>query len=169
MSSEKEVYRGKFLNVFERVIDNDVYEIAKLRSAVIIFAKNSEGKLLFVKEYRPHEEPKIRLKPVTGFIDDGDEWLETAHRELREEAGLVAKDIKLIRHIPVSGSVQTDKYFVLATQLSKDPQPLANPDGDVIKEIMYLDIKEAINLSVSGEMTLTFDSLGLFLIKELGL
>ncbi len=169
MPIENEIYQGKYLQVVEKIIDDEIYEIAKLRPAVIILAKNNEGNFLFIKEFRPHETPKLRLKPVTGFIDDKDQWHETAHRELREEVGLIAQEIKLIRHIPVTGSVHTDKYFVIATGLSDDPEPIINPDGDVIKEIMYLNIEEAIEMSLSGEMPITFDSLGLFFLKELKL
>lgn len=166
MSSEKVVYQGKYLKLTEKMIGNDLYELAHLRPAVIIFAKNTEGNFLFIKEVRPHETPSLRLKPVTGFIDDGDDWLVTAKRELREEVGLVAKHFELFQHMPITSSIVTDKYFVIATELSQDPSPLTNPDGDVIREKLYLSLDEAIALTTSGEMTLTTDSLGLFLLRE---
>lgn len=165
-SMEKTVYQGQYLRVSERVIGDDIYELAHVRPAVIIYARNDDGKFLFVREHRPHETPAVRLKPVTGFIDDGDDWLKTAQKELREEAGLVAKKFELYCHLPLTGSIVTDKYFILATGLSPDPQPLINPDGDVIEEIVYLDLADAISMTVNAQMPLTTDSLGLFLIKE---
>lgn len=166
MSAERIVYQGKYLKLTEKMIGNDLYELAHLRPAVIIFAKNSDGKFLFIKEVRPHESPSLRLKPVTGFIDDGDDWLTTVKRELREEVGLVAQNFELFQHMPITSSIVTDKYFVIATELSNDPNPLTNPDGDVVREKLYLSLDEAIALTTSGEMTLTTDSLGLFLLRE---
>lgn len=166
MSSEKIVYQGNYLKLTEKMIGNDLYELAHLRAAVIIFAKNSEGKFLFIKEVRPHETPSLRLKPVTGFIDDGDDWLATAKRELREEVGLVAKHFELFQHMPITSSIITDKYFVIASELSDDPNPLKNPDGDVVREKLYLELDKAIAMTTSGEMTLTTDSLGLFILRE---
>lgn len=166
MSAERIVYQGKYLKLTEKMIGNDLYELAHLRPAVIIFAKNSDGKFLFIKEVRPHESPSLRLKPVTGFIDDGDDWLTTVKRELREEVGLVAQNFELFQHMPITSSIVTDKYFVIATELSNDPNPLTNPDDDVVREKLYLSLDEAIALTTSGEMTLTTDSLGLFLLRE---
>tara|TARA_R110000868_G_scaffold164359_15_gene396924 strand:- start:823 stop:1356 length:534 start_codon:yes stop_codon:yes gene_type:complete len=169
MKAEKTIYKGTYLKLTERVIGDQVFETAHLRGAVIVFAKNSDGKFLFIKEQRPHENQKVRLKPVTGFIDDGDDWLTTAKKELREEACLIAQNLELIRHIPVSGSIVTDKYFVIATDLTPDPEPISNPDGDVIEELIYLDLEQAIAMTITNEMPLVFDSLGLFLLKELKL
>lgn len=169
MTKAKTIYQGQYVKLVEKIIASEVYELVELRPAVIVLAKDQSGKFLFVKEFRPHETPQLRLKPVTGFIDDGDDWLITAHKELREEAGLKASRIELIRQLPLSGSVNTTKYFVLAQDLSPDLNPIENPDGDVIKEIMYLSIEEAIELTLKGDMPLVFDSLGLFLIKELKL
>ncbi len=169
VTKAKTIYQGQYVKLEEKIIQEAVYELVHLRGAVIVFAKDEAGKFLFIKEHRPHETPHLRLKPVTGFIDDGDDWLKTAHKELREEAGLIAGNIQLIRHLPLTGSVSTDKYFAIATDLSKDQSPIANPDGDVIKEIMYLSLEEAIELTLKGDMPLVFDSLGLFLIKELKL
>jgi len=169
MIKAKTIYHGQYLKLEEKVLHQEVYELVHLRAAVTVFAKNEQGKFLFIREFRPHESPPLRLKPVTGFIDDGDDWLKTAHKELREEVGLIAGNIQLIRHLPVTGSLSTDKYFSLATQLSKDLEPISNPDGDVIKEIMYLSLEEAIELTLKGDMPLVFDSLGLFLLKELKL
>lgn len=169
MANAKTIYQGQYVQLQEKILHDEVYELVHLRAAVIVFARNDQGKFLFIRELRPHENPSIRLKPVTGFIDDGDDWLTTAHKELREEANLVSGNIELIRHLPITGSVSTDKYFALATQLSKDLEPISNPDGDVIKEIMYLSLEEAIELTLTGDMPLVFDSLGLFLLKELKL
>lgn len=166
MNETKEIYQGKYLQVHERIINGETYELAQLRAAVIIFAKDEQDRILFIREKRPHETPSSRLKPVTGFIDDGDDWLKTAQKELREEAGLVAQSYELIRHIPITGSITTDKYFVLAKGLTSDPNPIPNPDGDVIEECVYIDIEQAVKMTVTGEIPLVFDSIGLFLIKE---
>lgn len=169
MSEEKTVYHGRFLRVSERLINGEVYELAHLRGAAIIYARNKEGNFLFVRERRPHETPNVRLKPVTGFIDEGETWQSTAARELREEIGMTANKLELIRHLPLRGSFNTDKFFILAQDLVTDPNPIPNPDGDVIEEVIELSLEQAINKTIAGEIPMTADSLGLFLIKEMSL
>lgn len=169
MAKSKVIYHGNYLHVSEQLINNDVYELAQLRAAVVLFARNSDGEYLFIREHRPHETPNLRLKPVTGFIDDNEDWLTTAKRELREETGFTATDFKLFRHLQSTGSIRHEKFFVLVEGLTEDQNPLKNPDGDVIEEIVFLKLDQAIELTLCDEMKLTTDSLGLFLLKEMKL
>ena len=82
MSSEKLVYKGKFIQVGEEEIDGLVWEKVYLNDGVIIYPITEEGKIFLIKEKRPHEDKAVRLKFVTGLIDkDEDDPLLTANRE----------------------------------------------------------------------------------------
>lgn len=161
----KEVYSGKYvLKVTEETINGDIYEKAYTRKAVITFPVDKDGKILIIKEKRPHELTPYRWKPVTGFLEDDETWKDNASKELQEEAGYTAKTFELIGEAHHNGTLNTSRYFVLAKGLTHDPIP--NPDGDVIMEIKAFSIEELIQMNLSGEIPMFFDNLGFFLLKE---
>ena len=161
----KEVYKGNYvLKVTEEEIGGDIYEKAYTRKAVVTFPVTPDGKILIMKEKRPHETTPYRWKPVTGFLEDGETWLENAEKELQEEAGYKASTFELIGEAHHNGTLNTSRYFVLAKNLVHDPIP--NPDGDVVMELKSFTIDELIEMNLSGEIPMFFDNLGFFLLKE---
>ena len=121
-------------------------------------------KILLIKEKRPHEDPPVRWKPVTGFLEPNSDWKKDTQRELQEEIGMKAQALELIHHLEQRGTLNIDKFFVLAHGLEKSKLP--NPDGDVIEEVKAFSVKEIIELSLQGEIVLNFDTLGLFLLER---
>ena len=161
----KTVYTGNYvLKVTEEVINGDVYEKTYTREAVITFPVDKDGKILIIKEKRPHETTPHRWKPVTGFLEDNETWQENASKELQEEAGYRAESFELIGEARHNGTLNTARYFVLAKGLTHDPIP--NPDGDVIMEIKAFTLEELIDMNLSGKIPMFFDNLGFFLLKE---
>lgn len=164
MNKEITRYTGSFLTVTEEVIGDQLFERAYLRGAEIIFPINDDGKIILILEERPHETPKLRLKPVTGFFEDGLTWQENVQKELQEEIGYKAGELELIKEVSITGSFNMNKRIVLARNLT--PSKLPNPDGDVIREIKAYGIEEIISMIMKNEMSFTFDSLCFFYIRE---
>lgn len=163
--SETPQYEGHYIRLTEEEINGDVYERAYIRGAVIIFVQDSDGQFIFIKEKRPHEETKIRIKPVTGFLEDELSWQENAQKELQEEIGFKASSLQLIAHIRNTGSVNVSKYFVLARGLT--PSKLdTGDDEDQILGTIKMELSHYIEKSVSGEIVCNFDSLGAFLLQN---
>jgi ADP-ribose pyrophosphatase len=63
------------------------HEIARTRAAVAIVALDSEGRIVLVRQRRPAVDADVLELPA-GLIDEGEEPLASAQRELREETGL---------------------------------------------------------------------------------
>lgn len=166
MQSSKVIYQGKYLQKVEEIqIGDSLYEKAYIRGAVIVFAQDSDGQWIFIEEKRPHEEITQRIKPVTGFIDDGMDWKETAQKELQEEIGYGAKSLDLIHHVRHSSTVTVSKYFVLARDLY--PSKLdSGDDEDQILKTIHMPIETYIEKTLTDEYPCNFDSLGVFLLKE---
>jgi ADP-ribose pyrophosphatase YjhB (NUDIX family) len=148
---EHTVYRGKFIRVTEDIIDGTLYERAYIRDSVTIFAVDDDKNLYFIREKRPHETPPERWKAVTGFLEEGETVEENANRELQEEIGKRAGEIRLLLSVRHSGTINLTQHFVLARKLEN--RKLPNPDGeDSILEIRTLSLKEAVAWSLDGRL-----------------
>jgi ADP-ribose pyrophosphatase len=67
-------------------VDGDV-EIARTPAAVTVVAVDADGRIVLVRQPRP-AAGKPLLELPAGLIDEGEEPLTSAQRELREETGL---------------------------------------------------------------------------------
>ncbi len=163
--NEKTFYDGKYIKLTELYVDDVIYEKAYIKGAVIVFPMEEDGRIYFIKEVRPHEEIKERWKPVTGFLEDDLSWEENSQKELQEEIGKKAQDLILLSHVKNRGSVNVDKYFVLARGLSDSKIFHADDEGLILEKKLFT-VDELIEKTMSGEVYFNFDSLGLFLLKN---
>lgn len=167
---EKEVYNGKIIRVTEEKIGDIVWERAYLPDGVIIFPITDDGKILFVKEKRPHENPPVRIKPVSGILEhEKGTPLENAQREMQEEIGYKALDMKELWKQRATGTVNNEQYYFVARNLV--PSKLPNPDGeDTIIEVISFSPEELLQILMKDEIRWSMSTLGVFrLLKELGI
>lgn len=163
---EQYKYIGKYLKVSELEIENHIWEKVYLSSGVIIFPFNEKGQLLIIKEKRPHEKKGERLKFISGHLEEGEDVLETANRELQEEVGFKADVLNVFHEHHSNGTVNNSLYFVLAKGLTKSKLP--NPDGeDTIIEQFYIDLEELKEKLFNEEIPFSFSALGLFKLDYL--
>ena len=99
--SKNIVYKGKILNLrSDDVILPDGKETKreivehKGGSAVLV---EKDGKILFVKQFR-YAYKKELLEIPAGKLDEGEDPMVTARRELEEECGIIA-DMEFIREV----------------------------------------------------------------------
>lgn len=148
---ERTAYKGNFIRVTEETIDGSLYERAYVRDSVTVFAVDEDKNLFFIREKRPHETPPERWKAVTGFLEEGETVEDNANRELQEEIGKRAGELRLLLSIRHSGTINLTQHFVLARRLENHKLP--NPDGeDSILEITKLSLKEAVAWTLDGRL-----------------
>ncbi len=163
---EKMIYQGKFIQVSEEKIANNLWERVYLRDGVLIFPLDHNQNILMIEERRPHEKNPIRLKFVTGLIDDGEEALETAKRELQEEIGLKPNKLEILFSKESNGTVNNKFYQILATDLVESKLP--NPDGeDTIVSVKAFSISEVERMFDDGTLELGLPYIGLLKLKKL--
>ncbi len=166
---ENEIYVGKIIKVTEEMINGITWERAYLPNGVIVFPITGDGKIILVKEKRPHENPPLRIKPVSGILETSlGSPEENAKREMQEEIGLNSNRIELLWTLKSSGTVNNEQHFFVARELF--PSKLPNPDGeDTIQEILEFSPNELLELLLQDKLKWSMSTLGIFrLLQHLG-
>lgn len=166
---EKEVYKGNIVQVTEEKIGNVNWERVYVPNGVIVFPIDHEGRILLIEERRPHENPPVRIKPVSGILEsDKGSPLENAQREMQEEIGLKALDMEFLWTMKGTGTINHEQHFFIARNLV--PSKLPNPDGEEsIMGIVPFTPDELFQKLMKDELKWSMSTLGVFrLLKHLG-
>ena len=167
--SSDRIYTGKVisLKVDTVEIDNKGYkkrEIVEHPGAVAIVAITEDNKVVLVKQFRKPIEQVIWELPA-GKLEIGESPKECAIRELKEETGYSAKNLKLLHKFFTSAGFSNQKiYIFLATGLTKGEPDF---DDDEFIEKYEIDINEAQNMVIKNEIEDAKTSIGILLAKEL--
>jgi ADP-ribose pyrophosphatase len=131
--SSKKVYDGA---IFELVVEQwgeNEREIVVHPGSVAIVAVDREGYVTLVRQFREPARTEL-LEIPAGVIDDGEEALAAAQRELQEECGLTGGDW---RHLggfwTTPGFVRERMELFVATGLDRGE---ADPDDDEEVELV---------------------------------
>ena len=160
-------YQGNYMKVTEELIDGNNWERCYLRDGVIIYAIDNDGKFILIREKRPHELEKIRLRFVAGHLEPGLTVLENANKELREEIGLRANKLEQFFELRSSGTVNNSVSFVIARDFVEDKIP--NPDGDVIVSIEKFTYDELMQKILNDELRWSTAVLGFLRLHHMKL
>ncbi len=136
----KIIHQGKYLTMSTEEISGHLYERVIMRPGIAILPIKDD-KIMFIKEYRPHEGTSS-LRLLGGWIDkEGKTTLEIAQEELKEEASMKAEKWKLFYQYDTTNfTVEERKSYFVAENLQK-LSPQQNPDNDTVEEIIFLNEK----------------------------
>jgi ADP-ribose pyrophosphatase len=125
------------------------FDIVEHHGSVVLLPINEKGEILFVRQYR-HAAAKDLLELPAGTLDKGEEPLACALREIREETGMAAGQMKEIGQFYLAPGYSTELMVVyLATDLRYDP---LDPDADEFLQVEAISIKKALRMAENGEM-----------------
>ncbi|MCH7910903.1 MAG: NUDIX hydrolase [Candidatus Hydrogenedentes bacterium] len=105
----------------------------------------------------PVSDGRIRLGDSRGGSDPGEDPLETAKRELREEAGLAAKQwAPLGGEIHLSNCISSEvgRLYIACDLIEVAPEP----DGTEVLQIKKIPFAEALEMVDAGEIETGFDN-----------
>ena len=147
MGERRHLYRGRILNL---ALEDEFYEIIEHRDAVSILAEEG-GRVLFVRQYRPAIGGDTLELPA-GLIEDGEQPLEAAQRELADEAQLTG-DLELLTQFYVSpGFCNENVYLFRASALR--PQA-ATPDDDEDLTVVWASPLAVLEQARNGQIALS--------------
>lgn len=162
------VYQGRVLNLrldTVRVKGGEVTlrEIAEHRGAVAMIPLDDAGNVTLVKQWRA-APGRVMLEIPAGTLEPGEDPLDGAPRELKEETGLsAARWDFLVRFFPSPGILTEEMFLYLARDLTEGAQALM---GDEDIEVVKLPLEEAIARIGTGEIADAKTIVGLLLTRE---
>jgi len=117
------------------------------RGAVTIVPVDEIGMIWFIRQYR-HPASKVLLELPAGVLEDGELPEVGADRELQEEIGMSAVQLKQLGGFFLAPGYSTEYLTIfLATGLVTNP---LEPDEDEMIEIAKLPIDEALAMAETG-------------------
>lgn len=149
--STESIYKGRIFDVrLDTIREGDVEyqrEVVVHRGSAVIVPVFEDGTVALVRQYR-HATGKYLLEVPAGSLENGEDPLTGAIRELEEEVGVTAANIELLTEFYVSPGFLTEKMYVfLATGLTETKQ---NLEIDELIEIERLTFPQALELIQTG-------------------
>ena len=125
------------------------YDIVQHTGSIALIPVDADGQIHFVRQYR-HAAQVDLLELPAGTLEPGEPPAEAAAREIREETGMAAKNLKEIGSFYLAPGYSTELMHVfLATDLYHDP--LA-PDDDEYLSVEKIPLAEALRMAESGQI-----------------
>ena len=152
--SSEYVYKGKIINLRKDNVQSvngkiSCREIVEHNGGVGLAVITEQGKMVLVRQFRKVLEKDI-LEVPAGKIEKGEDPMTAAIRELREETGYSAKDMKLIGKIYPSVGYTTELiYLYLCTDLTPGETDFDENEAIDIEEY---DFEELYKMALSGEI-----------------
>jgi len=161
------IYQGKIVTLTkDLLILPDSQEIMREKifhaPAVAVVPFFEKDKILLIRQYRYPIDKDIWEIPA-GILEDGEEILSCAFRELEEETGFKAAKIEeLTRFYPTPGISDEEIYVFKATELERTVQ---NLDADEhIKEVKIFTLTEIREMIEDKKIIDSKTLIGLLLI-----
>lgn len=166
---EKHIYKGNVINVSMQTVilpngKEATRDIVKHPGAAVIIAISANHEIYLVEQYRKPID-RITLEIPAGKLDEGEEPIECASRELKEETGLESKRIKHIASIHSTPGFSNEiLHMFVATELTEGN---SNADEDEFISSVKIPIEKTIKMILDGEITDSKTIVGILLADKI--
>jgi 8-oxo-dGDP phosphatase len=167
--STRTVYENDWITVFEDQVTTPAHtpgiygRVCMKNKAIGIIPIDEEGFTWIVGQYRYALSEYSWEIPMGGGARN-ETAAEAAKRELREETGLEANELRAIARVHTSNSVTDEEGWVfIATDLR---QVGAKPDETEALKVIRLSLDEAIEMVKDGRITDGISMIGLLRVKD---
>lgn len=153
IQSEK-MYHGRAFDVRRDTVKlpdgrNTKLDIVEHVGAVTILPLDAEEQIWFVRQYRHPAGTEILELPA-GTLEEGEDPLACAHREIREEIGMRANSIQPLGEFYLAPGYSTEYMYVY---LARDLSPSSLPqDADEFLSTVRVPFTQALKMANLGQI-----------------
>jgi ADP-ribose pyrophosphatase len=146
--SRKVIYEGRAFDVqkvLARLPDGreHEYDLVSHRGAVTLVPVDQDGNLWFVRQFRLGAMQELLELPA-GVMEENEAPKVSAERELREEIGMAAKELRELGQFYMAAGYSSEYLHIyLATGLY--PSPLAQ-DADEFLQVQAIPVKQVYEM-----------------------
>lgn len=166
------VFSSPFVTLYKEDLEKPDGEVAKdffsvkRRDAVFVIALTKDNQVPLAYQYKNGIKEVIYELPA-GFIEDGEEPIEAAARELKEETGYSGEDPNFLGSYVHTPSISSNRNFVF---LFKNSEKVAEQrlDGNEVIEVRLFSFAELVE-SIKKRKSIFIDTqsqLALLLAEE---
>ncbi len=152
--SRNQIFEGHAFNVEKiQLLMPDgrerAYDLVNHVNAVTILPIDDEGMVYFVRQFRVGAEKEMLELPA-GVMDEGEDPLTSAHRELQEEIGRDASHMEKVGGFYMAAGYTTEFMHVFfATNLSEHS---LEQDEDEFLSLVKVDVRDVFGMIQSGQI-----------------
>jgi ADP-ribose diphosphatase len=133
------------------------------RGSVLVVPMLNDDQVLLIREYATGSHD-YQLGLPKGRMEPGEDPLQAADREIREEVGYGARDLRILRTLTIAPAyIQHHTYIVLARDLFPDKQPGDEPEPI---EVVPWRLSDWASLMAQPDLTEARSIAALYLTKE---
>jgi ADP-ribose pyrophosphatase len=164
IKARRSVFRGRVIDVALETVELPTgreaeLEIVRHPGGAAAVALDAAGRVCLLRQYR-HAAGGWLWELPAGKIDPGEDPVETARRELAEEAGVQAQEWTDLGRMHSSPGVFTEIIYLY---LGRDLRPAALDHGhDEVIEVHWLPLARAVQWCRDGTVTDAKSLVGLF-------
>ena len=152
--SSETIYEGAILNLKRDKVTaagGEAYrEIIEHNGAVCMVPITDDGKVVMVEQFR-YAMGRVVLEVPAGKIDLGEtDPFEVAQRELREETGFHAEDVRLLGMVNTSVAYSKEKIYVFG--MSGLIKGETDMDDDEAIDMKLMDFDEVYEMATGGKL-----------------
>ncbi len=173
--SSVEIFKGVLLNVWKDEVEltngvKSTREYVLHPGAVAVVPVTNDNKVILVEQYRYPIKQMLLEIPAGKFDKPGEDPLECAKRELKEEAGLEAGEYIYLGYIYTTPGFSNEViHLYLALDLKNGD---SQPDEDEIISVKIEDFNTVVEKCINGQLTDVKTIIGIlrayFYLKERG-
>ncbi len=154
IQSTRSVYKDGFIEVGEDNVtrpggQEGHYATVRMKPGVSVLPVHDDGKVILIRQFR-YAIRRERIECVCGGIDGNETAEQTALRELREEAGLIARLLIPVGSVEMDGSIILNRnQLFIARELTVTS---ANRESTEQIVVVTMPLTEAVQKVLSGEI-----------------
>lgn len=113
---------------------------------VVIVGTTTEGKIVMVEQYR-HGIREIVEEFPAGLAEQGEEMIESAKRELKEETGYIAEDIVFEKMLYSASAISNKKGYIFFARNMVETgfQELGHTEYINVKQVTFDELQKMVD------------------------